>query len=152
MASQARRISRKRRRTPLRELRSQQIPVMRRYERRLAEVQSMVNAIDLPAFAFGIDGWGIDFGEVQQPLTEQERDAVFEKRRQLLLTSTVEEERRRNPDLKDDGEAMERIRQRVTDEVMRVVLTQRLQQLNGGTSAVPGDPTPADNGAAGLAS
>lgn len=140
------------RRTPLRELRSQQIPVMRRYERRLAEVQAMVNAVDLPEYAFTLDGWGIDFGEVQQPLTEQERDAVFEKRRQLLLTSTVEEERRRNPDLRDDVEAMDRIKQRVVDEVARVELTQRLQKLNGGTSAAPGDATPADNGAAGLAS
>lgn len=137
------------RRTPLRELRSQQIPVMRRHEKRLAEIQAMVNAIDLPAMAFSLDGWGIDFGEVQQPLTEQERDAVFETRRRLLLTSTVEEERRRNPDLKTDDEAIDRIKGRVDDEVLRVEYTQRLQQMNGGTSAAPGDATAADNGAAG---
>jgi hypothetical protein len=135
------------RRIPLRELRSQQIPVMRRHERRLAGVQSLVNSVDLPEYAFSLEGWGVDFGEVQQPLTEQERDQVFEKRRMLFLTSTVEEERRRNPDLSSDAEAIERIKQRVDDEVMRVEYTQGLQQLNGGVASQPGDNTAEENGA-----
>jgi len=139
------------RRIPLRELRRKRIPVLRRAERRIAQIQSMVNAKDLPAFAFSAEGFTVDFGEVQGILTEQEKDAVFEKRRQLLLTDTVEEEMRRNPDIRTAREAVERIAERVKNEVLRVRLTQQLTRLNGGTSSQPGDATPQDNGANGRA-
>lgn len=140
------------RRLPLRELRKKQIPVMRRTERELAEVQSLVNAIDFDEYAFDMEGWGVDFGEVQQPLTEQERDAVFEKRRKLRLRSTLEEELARNPDLRNDkAEAMERVKERIDDETKLLAKEHELQRMNGGLGSELGDNTPEQNGAEGRA-
>lgn len=139
------------RRIPIRELRRKRIPVFRRIERRVCEIQAMINAKDLTAHAFSAEGFAVDFGEVQGILTEQEKDAVFEKRRQLLLTDTVEEVMRRNPDLPDREAAVKLIAQRVTNEVARVELQQELMKLNGGTTTEPGDTTPEENGAAGQA-
>jgi hypothetical protein len=133
------------RRIPLRELRNQQIPIMRRIERKLVAIQAMVNAEDLPEYAFDATGFAIDFGEVAQPLTESERDQVFETRRRLLLTDTVEEELRRNPDLRTPADAVRRIQRRVENEVARVAMTQELARLNGSTSSAPDDATPEEN-------
>lgn len=119
------------RRIPIRELRRERIPVMRKIERALAEIQSAVNENDLPEYAFKMEGWGIDFGEVQQPLTESESDAVFEKRRQMGLTSTLEEIRHRNPDLRSDAEAQAVLEKHIQDETVRVVLMRTLQALSG---------------------
>jgi hypothetical protein len=137
------------RRIPIRELRAKQIPIMRRIERQLAEIQSAINAAELQAYAFNMDGWSMDFGEVQQPMTEMEGLAVFEKQRQLLLKDTIEAELERNPDLKTPEEAWARIKQRVANEVARLVEQQALMALNGGVAARPGDPTPQQNGARG---
>lgn len=136
---------------PLRMLRQMQVLVMRRVERNLGSIQSMVNRVDNPELAFSMDGWGIDFGEVQQPLTAMESLLVFDQERRLLLTDTIEEVRRRDPDIPSDEAAFELIRLRVQNEIKRVELTQKLQKLNGGTSSAPGDPTPAQNGQAGQA-
>jgi hypothetical protein len=135
------------RRIPIRELRKQRIPILRRAERQLCAIQSLVNGQDLPGYAFKPDGFTIDFGEVQGVLTEQERDAVFEKRRGLLLT--IEEEMRRNPDLRSPEDAIKRIAERVKNEAFRLQMMQVLMALNGGTSSTPGDMTPEQNGAAG---
>jgi hypothetical protein len=139
------------RRIPLSELRIEQIPTMRRVELALVMVFAMVNKDDLPNFSFDASEWSMDFGEIQQPLTEAERDQVFEKRRQLLLTDTLEELMRRNPDLKTPEAADAELMTHISREVVRVVATQALQRLNGGTSSAPGDPTPQDNGATGQA-
>lgn len=139
------------RRIPIRELRRKRIPVFRRLERRICEIQAMVNPQDLPAFAFSADEFAINFGEVQGILTESEKDDVFEKRRQLLLTDTVEEVMRRDPDLRDKRDAIALIAERVQNEVRRVELQQLLMALNGGTTTAPGDATPQQNGAAGQA-
>lgn len=122
------------RRIPLRELRKKRIPVMRRIERELARIQSAVNAADLPAYAFSVDGWGIDFGEVQQPLTESELDQVFEKRRQLGLTTTIEEITKRNPDMTDD-QAEEFLRTNIETETRRIVFLRGMQALSGSMGA-----------------
>jgi len=123
------------RRIPLRELRRKRIPIMRRIEKQIAEIQAAVNANDLSEYAFSTDGWSIDFGEVQQPLTEMEADQVFEKRRQLGLTSTIEETRSRNPDLKSDAEAEAVLAKRITDETTRILLMRTLMALSGGMGA-----------------
>lgn len=124
------------RRIPIRELRKKRIPTMRRIERELAEVQSAINKTDLPAYKFSTDGWAIDFGEVQQPLTEDELDAVFEKRRQLGLTDTIEEIRRRNPDIVSDDAAEEVLKHHIEVETRRLVVMRTLQSMSGsmGTS------------------
>lgn len=119
------------RRIPIRELRRERIPVMRQIERALAEIQSAVNENDLPEYAFKTEGWGIDFGEVQQPLTEAEADAVFEKRRQMGLTSTIEEIKHRNPDLRTDAEAEVVLAKHIADETARITLMRELQAMSG---------------------
>jgi hypothetical protein len=119
------------RRVPIRELRRERILVMRQIERQIAMVQSAVNVNDLPEFAFKMDGWGVDFGEVQQPLTEMESDQVFEKRRQLGLTNTLEEIRHRNPDLRSDAEAEAVLKSNIATETKRIALMRELQALSG---------------------
>jgi hypothetical protein len=131
------------RRIPIREIRKQQIMVMRRVERELAEVQSAINAIDRPDLAFSTEGWSIDFGEVQQPLTERERDEAFEKRRQLGLTDTVEEIMRRDPDLRTRAAAEEVLGDHIIAEESRVRTMQNLQRMNGSAST-PAIPEPVE--------
>jgi hypothetical protein len=119
------------RRIPLRELRRKRIPIMRRIERQLAEIQAAVNSNDLPEFAFNVEGWGIDFGEVQQPLTEAEADAVFEERRRLGLTNTLDELIKRNPDLRDREEAKKVLEDNIALETARVAEMRKLQAMSG---------------------
>lgn len=123
------------RRIPLHELREERVPVMRSIERELAEIQAAVNANDLPEFTFSTDGWGIDFGEVQQPLSEAEQDAVFEKRRQLGLTNTLAEIRKRNPDLPDDEAALEVLKRNVEVETIRIAVMKTLMSMSGAMGA-----------------
>jgi hypothetical protein len=123
------------RRIPLRELRRKRIPVMRRVERELVQIQSAVNANDLPAYAFSAEGWSMDFGEVQQPLTEMEQDQVFEKRRQLGLTNTIDEIRKRNPDLRTDKDAEAVLRANVHAETMRIAIMKVLLSMSGAMGA-----------------
>jgi hypothetical protein len=123
------------RRIPLRELRRKRIPIMRRIERLLAEIQSAVNANDLPELAFSVEGWSIDFGEVQQPLTAVEEDVVFEKRRQLGMTNTLEEIRRRNPDLKTLEEAEAVLKANVEIETMRIAMMKAMLAMSGSMGA-----------------
>ena len=127
------------RRIPIRELRKKRIPIMRRIERQIAVVQSQINKTDLPAYVFNPVGWGIDFGEVQQPLTEAEQDAVFEKRRQLGLTDTLEELRRRNPDLTDEAVRAE-LELHITNETLRVELMRNLMAMSGSAGQNTPDP------------
>jgi hypothetical protein len=123
------------RRIPLRELRRKRIPIMRRLEKRLAEIQSAVNANDLQEFAFSTEGWGIDFGEVQQPLTEMEADQVFEKRRQLGLTNTIAEIRKRNPDLTDDKAALDVLDANIKAETLRIAKMKEMLAMSGSMGA-----------------
>ncbi|MBP8235985.1 MAG: hypothetical protein KAY22_27220 [Rhizorhabdus sp.] len=130
------------RRIPLHELREERIPFLRRVERRLVTIMAQVNAARLPEFAFDPAGWGIDFAEVQQPLTEDERDRVFENRRRLLMTDTIEEERRRNPDVVDDAEAWKRIDTRLDNETRRVLSQRALMQIGSGIDSSVETPMP----------
>ncbi len=138
------------RRIPLRELRKKRIPIMRRAERSLARLMSEANKNDMPSGTFDPTGWGIDFGEVQQPLTEIEQDQVFETRRRLGLTNTVDEIMKRNPDVKDAVEAAAIMEENITRETARVEMQKDLMALNGSTSTAPGEPTPKENGSKGL--
>jgi hypothetical protein len=123
------------RRIPLRELRRKRIPIMRRIERQLAEIQSAVNANDLPEFAFNTEGWGIDFGEVQQPLTEMEKLAAFEKERELGLTDNYTEEMRRNPDIKSLPEAIKIVNARTQLRTDYIVSQKDLMAASGALGA-----------------
>lgn len=123
------------RRTPLRELRRERIPIMRDVEQEIALIQSAVNANDLPDLAFDPDGWSMDFGEVQQPLSETEADTVFEKRRQLGLTNTLDEIKKRNPDLVTDEQAEDVLKDNVRVETIRIALMRELMALSGSMGA-----------------
>jgi hypothetical protein len=124
------------RRIPLRELRRKRIPIMRRIERQLAEIQSAVNANDLPAYAFKPDGWGIDFGEVQQPMTEMEALSAFEKERELGFADNYTEEMRRNPDIKDLKTAIEIVNARTKLRTDYVVSQKDLMAASGALGAM----------------
>jgi hypothetical protein len=154
------------RRIPIRELRKERIPTMRRIEMRIAKVISVVNGTprltldehgqevlvsDLPDYAFSVDGWSIDFGEIQQPLTEAERDQVFEKRRQLGLTDNYEEERVRNPDIKTYAEAKQIVDERIERQTEFVQAQKELMALNGSLNTATGETTAQENGRAGAA-
>lgn len=126
------------RRIPIRENRRRRIPFLRRLERELAAIQSAINANDLTEYAFSAEGWMVDFGEVQQPLTEAEQDAVFEHRRRLGLTDTIEEIRRRNPDLKTDAAAEQELLEHVEIETKRIEMMRNLMAMSGAMgSAAP---------------
>lgn len=138
------------RRIPLRELRTERIPFLRLTERRMMQIEAGVNGRDLEEYAFSPDGWSMDFAEIQEPLSEAERDAIFEKRRELGLTDTIDEIMQRNPDLTPD-QAMELLALHVRRETERVRLMKDLMRLNGSTSSAPGEATPQQNGAQGRA-
>lgn len=123
------------RRLPIRENRKKRIPFLRRVERELAEIMSAVNAIKLPRFAFNTDGWSMDFGEVEQPLTDAEQDAVFEKRRQLGLTNTLEEIKRRNPDVSTDERALEVLEANIAAETLRIEAMKEWMVASGALGA-----------------
>jgi hypothetical protein len=149
------------RRIPIRELRKERIPIMRRIEHRIARVMSMVNAEregldasgapvlipgDLPEFTFSMEGWGIDFGEVQQPLTEAERDAVFETRRRLGLTDNYTEEMARNPDIRSYEEAIAIVDERLKRQTRYVETQKELMALNGSLGSGTDEATAKENG------
>jgi hypothetical protein len=136
------------RRIPLRELRKKRIPIMRRVERSLAQLMCETNKTDLPDAVFMPDGWAIDFGEIQQPLTEIEQDQVFEQRRRLGLTSTIDEIMKRNPDV-DAVAAAQIMELNITRETQRVVAMKELMAANGSASTGPDEKTPEENGADG---
>lgn len=138
------------RRIPIRELRKKRIPIMRRVERELAVVQGIVNSKELPAFAFDPAKFAIDFGEVQQPMTEEESLAVFETKRRLGLTSTLKQIVALNPDI-DLARALEVLDENVLQETVRVEKMKTLMALNGSVSSSPDEPTAQENGARGLA-
>lgn len=135
--------------------------MFRRIEHRIARVMSLVNGMretlddnldpvlvpgDMPDHAFSVDGWSIDFGEIQQPLTEAERDAVFETRRRLGLTDNYEEEMRRNPDIKSYEDAKRIVSERIKRQTEFVGEQKELMALNGSLGSDTAEPTAKENG------
>lgn len=120
-------------RVPIRELRKEQQPMFRRFERKFVVVMIAVLASDDPARVFSIDGWHIDFGEAQTPLTEGEDLALFETKKRLGMDNTVDYTIRRNPDL-DDKLARAAIDRNIEIETERVGKLKKLQQLQGGVA------------------
>lgn len=126
-------------RVPIRELRKEQQPMFRRFEKRFAVVMVAVLKRDDPARIFSLDGWRIDFGESQTPLTENEELDLFEKKRRLALDNTEDYLMRRNPDLTPElaGAALDH---NIDVETDRVKKLKRLQALQGGIDdGVPTD-------------
>ncbi len=136
-------------RVPLRELRREQQPIFRRFERRLVQVLAVVVAADAPDLAFDPDGFRIDFGESQTPLSQNEELDLFEKERRLGLTNTIAFMQKRNPDL-DDDQAEAEVQENIAIETKRQIDLLPLKKASGelggvqagGGSGMP--PTPAN--------
>lgn len=135
---------------PIRKLREKRIPIFRRIEKRIAEIMAMVNSAfvvpdaagepilaegDFSQYAFKIDGWSIDFGEVQQVQTEAEKDETYETRKRLQLTDPIAEEMKRNPDLKTIEEAKAVIQQRIERNTWFVTEQKDLMAASGALGA-----------------
>ena len=123
-------------RTALREIRRDQILDLRPVEREFAEVQSAVLDAAAHELRFKMDGWRIDFGEIEAPRDPMQRLAYFEKRRQLGLTNTLEMIMLENPEF-DEAEALETLISNVQVESRRVEM---MRALNIDTSATTEDP------------
>lgn len=153
---------------PIRKLREKRIPTFRRIEKRIAEIMAMVNSAyvvadesgepmlvegDFSQFTFSPEGWSIDYGEVQQVMTEAEKDATYETRKRLQLTDPITEEMRRNPDLRTPEEAEAVIQERIRRNTWFVVQQKELMAASGALGAAApltpfevnrGEPDPAD--------
>lgn len=137
-------------RLPLIELRKRRIPLMLRVERMLWKIIERVNAVDLVQYVFPTDGMHINYSEVEEPLSPAERNAVFEKERQLGLTNTIREIRRRNPQIITDKDAVEFLAENVEVETVRVIMMMLLQKMNAHMGTSTGEQLPEGNGADGL--
>ncbi len=134
-------------RVPIRELRREQQVPFRMFEKQFVEVQRMVLERDMPELAFSTDGWRVDFGEAQTPLTEREQLDLFEKQRQMGVANTVDFIRERNPDLNED-QAIEWMERNVAVEVIRNRLMRPLYAMNGALGQPINEAqTPEQNGA-----
>jgi hypothetical protein len=147
---------------PIRKLREKRIPIFRRIEKRIAEIMAMVNGMfvttddagepvlvegDFSAYAFSVEGWSIDFGEVQQVMTESEKDATYETRKRLQLTDPYEEEMRRNPDIKTIEDAKTIVDERIRRNTDFVTSQKDLMAASGALGAAqPKTPFEANRG------
>lgn len=147
---------------PIRKLREKRIPVFRRIEMRLAQIMAMVNGIrvqtdaegepmlaegDLSEYAFSAEGWSMDFGEVQQVMTESEKDATYETRKRLQLTDPYTEEMRRNPDIKTIEDAEVIVKERIQRNTKFVVDQKDYMAASGSLGAAqPKTPFEANRG------
>jgi hypothetical protein len=135
---------------PIRKQREKRIPVFRRIEAAIARIMAMVNGLravpgvdgepileegDLSQFAFSPEGWSIDFGEVQQVMTEAEKDTTYETRKRLQLTDAYEEEMRRNPDIKTVEEAKAILEERIRRNTEFVTSQKDLMAASGALGA-----------------
>lgn len=135
---------------PIRKLREKRIPIFRRIEAAMVKIMAMVNGLrvvagsdgepvamegDLSEFAFNADGFSIDYGEVQQVMTEKEKDDTYEQRKRLQLTDPYEEEMRRNPDIKTVDDAKEIVDERIKRNTEFVTSQKDLMAASGALGA-----------------
>jgi len=131
-------------RIPLRELRREQHPTFRIAERNIARRMATVFSKDMFDVEFSSDGWKIDFGEAQTPLTPTEELVLFEKERAAGLDNTVSFLMRRNPDLTED-DARNQILANIEAETWRVGQMKQLMAISGSMGAqTPTDEPPSD--------
>lgn len=123
-------------RIPLRELRREQHPIFRLFERGLASRMERVFAADADeAMRFEVKKFRIDFGEAQTPMTPTEELILFEKERAAGLDNTKAFYQRRNPDA-DDEMAEAAIVENIDVETWRVGQMKALMAISG----APGTP------------
>ncbi|HUR48202.1 MAG TPA: hypothetical protein VMY88_01545, partial [Acidimicrobiales bacterium] len=133
-------------RIPLRELRREQHPIFRLFERGFVKRLAAVCEKDADtAMRFDPEGFRLDFGEAQTPMTPAEEVTQFEKERAAGLDNTVEFYMRRNPDA-DEDMARTAILKNIEVETWRVGEMRELQAMSGAMGAeqngTPDDPNP----------
>lgn len=118
----------------IRERRTEQESLFRLHERKIARVLSELCKVSAPQYAFDMDGWSINFGDVQVPLSASEQLTVFEGKRRLGLTDTVEEIMRIDPDMSEE-QAAERLMGHIEVETLRNYLMRDMAAAQGSTAA-----------------
>ncbi len=119
---------------PLSILRRQQIGFFRRWEKRLAQVMSMVAKTYAPAeLGFEVVTWRQDFGEIQSITPFKQRIEEHVAARKIGADNILAFLRRENPDLASDDEAMAVLVENVVTETMRVALMRTLMAMSGGS-------------------
>ena len=131
---------------PIKTIRAERILVMREAEREAAQVMAAVTRVDMPRLAFNPDGWKIDFGEVQVPLSAGDQTAVFQADRTAGLTNTVDELIRRNGDM-DEADALAAMLRNIAIEVTRVAAMRPLATANASMGQSTEEPQAEENGA-----
>lgn len=125
-------------RSGLMEKRHQQIMnPWRPTERSLAEVMHTITAQFAPEYQFDLDGWHIDFGEIDTPIDEQKDLAIKREKRAMGLITTVDMLMDQNPDL-NRQQAEQMLQANIVTEQKRVELMRALQRLSG----APAEPAP----------
>lgn len=134
-------------RVPLRELRLEQQTPFRVFERDLALAMSAVLRVDWPEKAFSPEGWTIDFGEPQTPLSPKERLVIFAMARTEGLDNTIAYLMRLNPDL-TEAQAKAIVEENIEVETWRNEKMRPLMQISGslGAQTPNGQATPASTG------
>jgi len=112
-------------RTGLREVRRDQILDWRPVERDLAKIMVEVLAEASSEYAFNLNGWSINFGEVETPQDPMAMLTYWEKRRQMGLMNSVEMMQQLNPEM-DEVQAAEQIAANAIVEAKRVDLYRKL--------------------------
>lgn len=131
-------------RIPLRELRREQHPTFRLFERGFANRMERVFAVDADeAMRFVVEKFRIDFGEAQTPMTPMEEIVLFEKERAAGLDNTVAFYMRRNPDA-DDEMAEAAILENIDLETWRVKQMRQLMAVSG-AMGTPQNGTPTED-------
>lgn len=121
-------------RAALKEQRTKQQPVFRRFERQFVLVQSKVVSKARPDLAFTTDGWTVDFADPQAVVSPKERNEIFKQERELGLTNTLDELIQRNKDLTPQ-DAVERLLLNIIVETFRNRAMRPLQQISGSMGA-----------------
>ncbi len=122
-------------RIPLRELRREQHPIFRLFERGFVQRLAAVCKRDADSsMQFVAEDFRLDFGEAQTPMTPAEEITQFEKERAAGLDNTVEFYMRRNPDA-DEDMARTAILKNIEVETWRVGEMRELQAMSGAMGA-----------------
>ena len=110
---------------------------------------SAVNAKHLPKSRFTTDEWSINFAESETPQDPMARLTVWEKQRTMGLISTRDMVLVMNPEF-TEAQADERIADILLTETDRIAAMRDLQRENASVETTQEDPTPEENGDAGI--
>ncbi len=117
-------------RSGLREIRRDQILNFRPFERDLVELWSVVLNNSSHPFAFDIEGWSIDFGEIDVPTEPMSKLDYWLKLEDMDLFNRVQMYMSQNPEATED-DALEAI---ARNQELKIGRMQELQRANGASN------------------